>query len=212
MKCERAEELFTDDIDGSLTPAVERELRDHLDTCVECRALHVAFQDVVTGLGTYPVPAPPETVLPRLVAIAAPSKLRRQIPLAEPRPRTLAALGWLAVAAVLALMVFGRPPELVSELSRTTSRAAHDIYSYGVRTFHRTERWIEDLNVLRLTVEVAFEERLDRINERLRDLQRAGRGSDDDEGQSRDERPGRLADACERAGLVAFEPPPRSLL
>ena len=72
-------------------------------------------------------------------------------------------------------------PELAGELSRATSRTASDVYSFAVRTYHQTERWFEDLNVLRMTVGVAFEDRIDQINEQLRDLEDAGRRSDESE-------------------------------
>ena len=102
-----------------------------------------------------------------------------------PSPRLVAGVSWLAAAAVLAMVLLFRPPELALDLSTKTSRTARHVYSFAIRAYDQTERWIEDLNVLRMTVGVAFEDRLDRLNERLRDLEDAGRRSDGDDEQSR---------------------------
>lgn len=211
MKCSRAEELFSDDFEGSLPPPLAGELRAHLDGCDECRALHAAFREVVSGLDSYPVPPLPGTLSSRLVAARpAASPIRGRERAAE--PPLVAGVSGVAVAALLALMLFGGPPELVSTLTRKVSQTAHQAYSFGVRTYHQTERWIEDLNVLRLTVEVAFEDRLEQINERLRDLELTDRGTSEDGDQSRQERPGQLSRSGERVGRTARERLPRSPL
>jgi uncharacterized membrane protein len=93
------------------------------------------------------------------------------------------------VAAALLLVMVLRPPELATELSRTTSRTARHVYSFAVQTYLQTERWIEDLNVLRMTVGVAFEDRIDQINEQLKDLEDAGRRPQNvDEGEDEQSR------------------------
>jgi hypothetical protein len=204
--CRRAEELFSDHADASLAPPLERELQVHLDTCSECASSYTAFEEVVSALHAWKVPAVPETLVPRLAAAATSRGIRTPPPSSAPRatPRLVATSSWLAAAAVIALLLVWRPPELASELSRKTSRSAHQAYSFGVRTYHLTERWIEDLNVLRITVGVAFEDNLERINEQLRDLELVGRGSDDDGEQSR-ELHRRWSPDGQTAGLIASE-------
>jgi hypothetical protein len=70
-----------------------------------------------------------------------------------------------------------------------------------VRTYHRTARWIEDLNVLRITVGVAFENRIDRLNERLKDLEELRRrnGGEDEPRSGLPAKPARSAVAGSRS-------------
>lgn len=181
MNCPRAEELFSDYREGSLAAPLARELENHLDECAACRELYRAFLDVTEALGALSVPAPPDTLPQKLVAIASErSKVGGPARRFAPQPRMVAAASWLAVAAVLLLVMVFRPPGLTSELTRASSRTASDLYGFAVRTYNQTERWIEDLNLLRMTVGVAFEDRIDQINEQLKDLEDAGRRTDED--------------------------------
>ena len=196
MICRRAEELFSDQRESVLAPPIERELSAHLDTCNECRGLYQTFQEVTDTLEAMPVPASPfEPVEPfepfRIDALTeklarsartelAALRTREESRFTVPSRRLVAGASWLAVAAVLAMVLLFRPPELASELSKKTSRTARHVYSFAIRTYDQTERWIEDLNVLRMTVSVAFEDRLDQLNEQLRDLEDAGRRSTED--------------------------------
>ena len=196
MNCRRAEELFSDYREGALAPPIEQELSAHLDTCDECKGLYRTFQEVADALGALSVPAPPEALTEKLVVdyasharteLTALRTTRALTRFTAPSPRLVAGASWLAFAAVLAMVLLFHPPELATELSRKTSRTARHVYSFAVRSYHQTERWIEDLNVLRMTVGVAFEDRLDQLNEQLRDLEATGRRSteDDDDEQSR---------------------------
>ncbi len=198
MNCRRAEELFSDEREGVLAPPIERELSAHLDTCDECRGLYQTFQEVTDALGAMPVPASPfeplkpfkiDALTEKLVVDLASSARTELTALQTPREvtrftapsqRLVAGASWLAAAAVFAMVLLFRPPELASELSKKTSRTARHVYSFAIRTYDQTERWIEDLNVLRMTVSVAFEDRLDQLNEQLRDLEDAGRRSTED--------------------------------
>lgn len=187
MNCVRAEELFSDYREHALAPLLERELSAHLDECAACSELYRAFAELTEALGALSVPAPPDA-LPKKLAAIVPAKATHREPsrVTAVSPRLVAAASWLAVAAALLLVMVLRPPALASELTRTTSRTARDAYSFAIRTYNRTERWIEDLNVLRMTVGVAFEDRLDQINQQLKDLEDAGRRSDEtDDEQSR---------------------------
>jgi len=186
MNCRRAEELFSDYRDRALAPPLERAVSAHFETCNECRELYRTFEEVTGALGALTVPAPPVELTEKLSLPARIAPAKQPFP--SPSPRVVAGASWLAVAAVLAMMLLFRPPELVSDFSRTASRAARHVYSFTVRSYNLTERWIEDLNVLRMTVGVAFEDRLDQINEQLRDLEDAGRRSNDENEQSRENR------------------------
>ncbi len=178
MNCRRAEELFSDDREVILAPPIARELAAHRETCDACQSLYETFQEVTDALGALSVPAVPRALAEKV--IEATRHAQPPIATTGPSPRFMASASWLAVAAVLVMGVLFRPPELASELSRRTSRTARHVYSFAIRTYDRTERWIEDLNVLRMTVSVAFEDRLDQLNEQLRDLENAGRRSTED--------------------------------
>jgi len=189
VNCRRAEELLSDERERVLAPPIERELSAHLDTCDECRGLYQTFQEIANALGAMPVPVPPDALTEKLVVdlvrsarteLTALKTPREESRFTVPSPRLVAGASWLAVAAVLAMVLLFRPPELASELSKKTSRTARHVYSFAIRTYDQTERWIEDLNVLRMTVSVAFEDRLDQLNEQLRDLEDAGRRSTED--------------------------------
>ena len=67
---------------------------------------------------------------------------------------------------------------LLSGIGGHVNRMGHQTYSFGLRVYRDSERLIDDLNVLRMTVGVAFEDRLDRLNERLKDLEEARRKQD----------------------------------
>ena len=192
MICRRAEELFSDQRESVLAPPIERELSAHLDTCDECQGLYQTFQEVTDTLEAMSVPASPfetDALTEKLVVdlvgrarteLTALRTRREESRFTVPSQRLVAGASWLAVAAVLAMVLLFRPPELASELSTKTSRTARHVYSFAIRTYDQTERWIEDLNVLRMTVSVAFEDRLDQLNEQLRDLEDAGRRSTED--------------------------------
>jgi len=192
LNCRRSEELWTDYLEGTLAPPLETELSKHLSTCESCRELFSAFEQVVAGLHALEAPSEPEGLLERVLARTRPSMIpiRSSVDATvrsarfRPVPSGWArALGGLA-AAVLALVMIWRPPEALSEWSTAVSRSAHQAYGFGVRTVHQAGRFIEDLDLLRMTVGVAFEDRLDELNERLRDLEQAGRDTDDEEDPS----------------------------
>lgn len=182
MNCRRSEELWTDRLDATLPPPLESELRAHLDTCDACASLYEAFTEVVSTLEAIETPVPAEGLTAKILehtrSALVKARLSRQdappTPAAEPS-RWIRLAPAFAAAAVVALVLFLRPPDVLNDLSRQATRTAHDAYSFGVRTYHQTGRWLEDLNVLRITVSVAFEDRLDRLNERLRDLEEASR-------------------------------------
>ncbi len=174
MSCRRQQELLSDYIEETLSPLLSREVENHLRTCAECRSFAESVKEVVALFGSFQAPEPPSNLTELILERTRPALLaaRRTGADLEIESSFWPSFGsGLAAAAVLAAVLLFRPPEFLAGWSRSVSQTAHQGYSLGVRTYHRTARWIEDLNVLRMTVGVAFENRLDRLNERLRDLE-----------------------------------------
>jgi predicted anti-sigma-YlaC factor YlaD len=48
--CQRAQELFSDDLEGTLGVVLRGELAEHLRGCEDCRALRAAMEEVVAAL------------------------------------------------------------------------------------------------------------------------------------------------------------------
>lgn len=190
MNCRRSEELLSDHLERALAPPLERELSIHLDGCEACRNLLAEMRDGLELMRTLEVhvPDPPEDLTSRILERTRPAlaAARRQEPGGATVVRSSLPLpyGWVAAAAVLAVVLLWQPPELVANVGRRASLAVHQTYSMGVRMYYRAERWIDDLNVLRTTVAVAFEDRLDLLNERLRLLQKARRESEKEDSES----------------------------
>ena len=98
MTCARAAELVSDDLEGTLDAVLAADLRSHLASCAECRALRAAVADV-TALLRVPEIEPAADLAARVAAAS----------LAAARPRVARArrsrewttvvaglLGWLA--------------------------------------------------------------------------------------------------------------------
>ena len=211
MNCRRCEELWSDSLEGALAPPLEQDLRAHLASCDACSELFAAFEEIVAGLSALSSPAAPEKLRERVLDRSRPklAATRRDAERFVSRPIVAyhQAAGWIAAAAVLAFVLLWRPPEALSDWSRKASQSAHQAYSFGVRTYHQSERWLEELNVLRMTVGVAFEDRLEELNQRLRDLEEASRRAKD-EGSEQSSR----EDASSSLAHVATHLHSRSLL
>jgi Putative zinc-finger len=184
MNCRRNQELLSDYLEDTLSPVLKRELEGHLGACDECRGLAESMKEVLSILSGFQEPEPKANLGALILARTRPALVaaREARSTVDAEPSFWRSFGsGLAAAAVLAAVLVFRPPEFLEDWSRTVSRSAHQGYSFGVRTYHRTARWIEDLNALRMTVGVAFENRLDRLNERLRDLEELRRRSGGEE-------------------------------
>jgi len=204
VNCRRHQELLSDYLEETLPPPLRREVGNHVRTCEQCRNLAESLNEVLSLFGSFQTPEPPSNLTELILERTRPALLaiREASADLETEPSLWRSFGsGLAAAAVLAMVLLFRPPEFLAGWSRSVSQTAHQGYSLGVRTYHRTARWIEDLNVLRMTVGVAFENRLDRLNERLRDLEELRRrnGSDDESSRSG------LPTQSEVAGPVTFE-------
>lgn len=187
MKCLRAEELFSDYVEATLAIPLRLDLEDHLESCRECASLLESFREVINVMGTLPAAQPSAELVERILTSTRPKlPARRQqaIPFPGlPLPNRANWAVWAAAAAFVAFM-FIRPPAFVSSLGQRANRLGRQAYSFGVRVYQGSDRLIDELNVLRMTVGVAFEDRLDRINERLKDLDEARRKTDESQGSS----------------------------
>jgi hypothetical protein len=189
VNCRRHQELLSDYLEETLSPPLRREAENHLRTCEDCRNLAESLKEVLSLFESVQIPEPPSNLTELILERTRPALLAAREGSADLESESSLWRSFgsgLAAAAVLAMVLLFRPPEFLAGWSRGVSQKAHQSYSLGVRTYHRTARWIEDLNVLRMTVGVAFENRLDRLNERLRDLEELRRrnGGDDESSQS----------------------------
>jgi putative zinc finger protein len=184
MTCERAAELLSDDIEGTLDRILAADLASHLAGCAECRALRAAVADVAALLRVPEIE--PSASLAERVARASWAAGRAISPRA-PRARAWAhaaasGIGWLtevpfavqAVAAAFALvltaglvMAAGNAPG-----SATAPRVAQRLSDATVYVVERKERLVEDFRLLRVVISTAFEGRLDRVNDRVDDYRR----------------------------------------
>lgn len=190
MKCQRSEELWSDYLERTLPGPLLKDLEEHLGSCADCPPLLEAFREVVDSLRALPRPQPAPELVDRLLSatarLAAKPSLGARLnwPLLRAQPWGNWAAGG-ATAAILLLLI-GRPPKPLAHLGRETSQMGHQAYSFAVRIYRDTDRLLDELNVLRMTVGVAFEDRLDRLNERLRDLEESRRKTE----QQQDKRSG----------------------
>jgi len=170
MKCRRSEELWSEYLEGTLPRPLVKDADEHFASCTKCQALYSVFREVVDEIHRMPRPEPGTDIVER---IAARTPLRRAVwsfgAVSLPSWRTWAGL---AAAAALFFVFFGTPKPL-ADFGRRANNVGHQTYSWGIRLYRTTDRILDELTVLRMTVGVAFEDRLDRLNERLRDLQKA---------------------------------------
>ena len=170
MDCRRAEELYSDDLEGTLHEILGAELRAHLAACAACRELRDAFGEVVDALRANPDVEAPLGLAER-AARAALARPRRPV---EIRPAFVvpawvqaAAAGFALIALGTMLMVIGpdRPTRAAQRLVGQTVHA-------GSNLMERKDRLFEDVKILGVVLSTAFEGRLDRVNERVEDYRR----------------------------------------
>lgn len=171
MDCRRAEELFSDHLDGTLDRLLGADLEAHVSECESCRALSAALAEVVTTLRTFPVLEPAADLAER----AALSALRaRRLRVAAWRAPVRAPV-WLQAAAA-ALAVATSAGVLYAIESPTPARAATRLVDRTVNAsayiLERKDRLVEDVRILRVVIGTAFEGRLDRMNDRVDDYRR----------------------------------------
>jgi hypothetical protein len=169
MDCRRAEELLSDHLEGSLHEILRAELESHLARCADCRALRAALGEVVEALRSFPNLDAPSGLAERAAAAA----------LARPRPVVVrpaivlpswvqaAAAGFALIALGTILMVVG--PE---RPTRAAQRLVGQTVTAGSSLMERKDRLVEDVRILGVVLETAFEGRVERVNERVEDYRR----------------------------------------
>jgi predicted anti-sigma-YlaC factor YlaD len=180
MDCARAEELFSDHLDGTLHALLGAELEQHLEACASCRELRLALALVVDALREAP-----ELPVPRGLAERV-----AQAALLAGRRATPAMPFWLqAAAAVLALALTGLvvaigPSGSAGRVGRVKQWTVHT----GVYIAERKDRFVEDIRLIRVVVGTAFEGRLDRVNDRVDDYKRLLEKRKNSQSQPQDEK------------------------
>ena len=84
---------------------------------------------------------------------------------------------WLAAAAAAAMLLFFQPP-LVRGALESLPRASDGVSSLRAAANRHTDRALAELGVFRASVSFALEDQMDRLEDRLRDLERATRHRD----------------------------------
>ena len=169
MDCKRAEELLSDDLEGSLHPILAAELEAHLAGCGACRELTLALAEVVAALRqALELEAP--VGLAERAARAALARPR----VVEIRP-ALVLPPWLnAAAAGLALIALGATLAVIGPErgARAAQRLVGQTVTAGSSLMERKDRLLEDVRVLGVVLSTAFEGRIERVNERVNDYKR----------------------------------------
>jgi hypothetical protein len=171
MDCRRAEELLSDHLEGTLAAPLLLELETHLRECAACAALRRALPDVVLALHEL---GRTEPGLPAgLVERVAAGSFGARLPASRARARHLSS-AWQAAAVFLATvslwMMFGS----VSPAStrRLTTRLVERSANASAYVQERTDRLVEELRFLDVVLGTAFEERVERMSERVEDYRK----------------------------------------
>jgi putative zinc finger protein len=185
MTCDRAAELLSDDLDGTLDGVIAAELSTHLLSCAECRALRATVADV-RALLRAPEIAPAADLAARVAAASWTDARPRVVP-GRSRARDWAVsaaawLGWLAdvpfaVQAVSAGFALVLTAGLVMAAGSAPGapvrpRWQQRVSETAVYLVEKKDRVVEDVRLLRVVIATAFEGRLDRVNDRVDDYRR----------------------------------------
>jgi hypothetical protein len=178
LDCARAEELFSDHLEGVLEDPLRADLARHLAVCAECASLRRALEEVVSALRAAPELEPAADLAERAAEAALRgARLRRwpSVPGAVREwmgsrsldlVRGLAAA--LTVATTAAILLAGG----AATPARAATRAVERTINAGSYLIERKERLVEDFRILRVVIATAFEGRLDRVNDRVDDYRR----------------------------------------
>ena len=155
---------------GDLAPAEAARVRKRLARDPELANLYGEIRAVQRGLLDFAAAAGPPPV-----------DLEGRI-LARTLPRFRALYGrrpnywptWAAAAAAAAAFLFFQPP-LVRGALETLPRVSEGMTVLRAAANRQTDRAVAEFGVLRASVAFALEDRMDRLNDRLRDLERATR-------------------------------------
>jgi hypothetical protein len=169
MDCRRAEELFSDHLEGTLHAVLRAELERHLASCEPCRRLHAAFAAVVTELRATPELEAPPGLAERaaLAALWAPRVVEIRPALTLPPWLQAAAAGFALIALGTTLAVVG--PE---RPTRAAERLVTETATMSSSLLERKDRLIEDVRLLGVVLSTAFEGRIEKVGERVQDYKR----------------------------------------
>lgn len=169
MDCQRAEELLSDHLEGSLHEILRAELDAHLGRCAECRALREALDEVVVVLRAFPDLEAPRGLAERSAAAARARSGALVVRPAFVLPSWVqaAAAGFALIALGTVLMVVG--PE---KPTRAAQRLVGQTVTAGSSLLDRKDRLVEDVRILGVVLGTAFEGRIERVNERVEDYRR----------------------------------------
>jgi len=206
IDCARAEELLSDDYEGTLDALFRGDLQAHLAACGRCRALRSALEDVVEDLRRAPDLAPPAGLAERVAAAVVrdrgtPARRGRLL-------RVQAAAAAVAIVGTSALYATRGPA--LRQGKRLVERATNT----GVYVMERKDRLLEDVRILRVVVSAAFEGRLDRVNDRVEDYRRLleRRRSSPEQKKSEGPPEGSALPAEAAAGELSTNPSPSKLV
>jgi anti-sigma factor RsiW len=173
MDCQRAEELLSDHLEGTLDVLLAADLEEHLAGCRDCRALGAALAEVRDVLRSFPALEPAADLAERAATSAL--RARRSPPLRFLIPVSVGVPAWLqAAAAVLALVTTGGVLYATQSPapSHVAARLVDRTVNAGAYILERKDRLVEDVRLLRVVIGTAFEGRLDRMNDRVDDYRR----------------------------------------
>lgn len=178
MDCPRVEELLSDHLDGTLGEPLASELRAHLRGCPDCRELYAALREVVAALHALPILSAPRGLAQRAAAAAwvpasgaqasvAPGPVERMRDARARMPVWMQAAAALVAVLTSVVLVTG-----AAAPRRAGSRLIERAYHAGAYLTERRDRLVEDVRLLRVVVETAFEGRVDRVTDRVDDYRR----------------------------------------
>ena len=168
MDCQKAEELLSDHLEGTLHPILRAELDTHLARCAGCGSLRAALAAVVEALHAFPDLDAPAGLAGRAADAA----------LSAPRPAVRPAIvlpSWVqAAAAGLALIALGTILMVVGpeRPTRAAQRLVSQTVTAGSSLLEQKDRLVEDVRILGVVLGTAFEGRLERVNDRVEDYRR----------------------------------------
>jgi hypothetical protein len=179
MECQRAEELLSDHLEGTLHEILRAEVESHLTGCAGCAELRSALAEVVAALRDHPELEPAAGLAERCARAAlqrpqgaGPAVISRVALVVRPAIEVpawiqAAAAGFALIALGTMLMVLG--PE---KPTRAAHRIVNETVSAGNQLMERKDRLFEDVRLLGVVLTTAFEGRVDRVNERVEDYRR----------------------------------------
>ncbi len=169
MDCQKAEQLLSDHLEGSLHPILGAELGAHLAACGACRKLTAALAEVVAALRSAPELEAPRGLAERVAraALARPRTI-------EIRPAFVLPPWLHAAAAGLALIALGATLAVVGPVrgARAAQRLVGETVTAGSSLMERKDRLLEDVRVLGVVLSTAFEGRIERVGERVNNYKR----------------------------------------